>query len=96
VHVVYVGDASQSYDVFDFTLDRGCDGSKRFQKGHNQVLLADAYGGYNGVVAGEPDHARWMLRSQSERTHLSQDRCVTMILNGHARNPELSASGLSH
>ena len=49
---VYVGDSSQPYNVFDFTLDRGRDGPKRFLKDYNQVLLADAYGGYNGVVAG--------------------------------------------
>jgi hypothetical protein len=36
----------------DFTLNRGRDGSKYFLKDYNQVLLADAYGGYNGVVAG--------------------------------------------
>jgi transposase len=49
---VYVGDSSQPYNVFDFTLDRGRDGPKRFLKDYQQVLLADAYGGYNGVVAG--------------------------------------------
>jgi transposase len=49
---VYVGDASQPYNIFDFTLDRGRDGPKRFLKDYNQVLVADAYGGYNGVVAG--------------------------------------------
>jgi transposase len=49
---VYVGDASQPYNVFDFTLDRGRDGPLRFLKDYNQVLVADAYGGYNGVVAG--------------------------------------------
>jgi hypothetical protein len=33
-----------------------------------------------------------MLRNlfSSERTHLSQDRRVIIILNGHVRNPELS------
>ena len=49
---VYVGDASQPYNVFDFTLDRSRDGPLRFLKNYDQVLLADAYGGYNGVVAG--------------------------------------------
>jgi hypothetical protein len=33
-------------------LDRGRDGPKYFLKDYRQVLLADAYGGYNGVVAG--------------------------------------------
>src|ERR1700741_1559903 len=49
---VYVGDAAHPYNVFDFTLNRGRDGPKYFLKDYHQVLLADAYGGYNGVVAG--------------------------------------------
>ena len=49
---VYVGDDDYPYNVFDFTLNRGRDGPKYFLKDYNQVLLADAYGGYNGVVAG--------------------------------------------
>jgi transposase len=49
---VYVGDDAHSYNVFDFTLNRGRDGPKYFLKDYRQVLLADAYGGYNGVVAG--------------------------------------------
>ena len=47
-----MGDAAHPYNVFDFTLSRGRDGPKYFLKGYNQVLLADAYGGYDGVVAG--------------------------------------------
>ena len=49
---VYVGDDAHPYNVFDFTLSRGRDGPKYFLKDYNQVLLADAYGGYDGVVAG--------------------------------------------
>jgi hypothetical protein len=49
---VYVGDTSQPYNVFDFTLDRSRDGPLRFLKDYDQVLVADAYGGYNGVVTG--------------------------------------------
>jgi len=49
---VYVGDESFPYNVFDFTLNRGRDGPRYFLKEYRQVLLADAYGGYNGVVAG--------------------------------------------
>jgi transposase len=47
---VYVGDETDPYNVFDFTLNRGRDGPARFLQDYNQVLLADAYGGYNGVV----------------------------------------------
>ncbi|WP_321475969.1 IS66 family transposase [uncultured Paludibaculum sp.] len=47
-----MGDDDHAYNVFDFTLNRGRDGPKHFLKDYRQVLLADAYGGYNGVVAG--------------------------------------------
>jgi transposase len=49
---VYVGDPEHPYNVFDFTLNRGRDGPQQFLKEYQQILLADAYGGYNGVVAG--------------------------------------------
>jgi transposase len=49
---VYVGDEAGPYNVFDFTLHRGREGPKYFLKDYRKVLLADAYGGYNGVVAG--------------------------------------------
>jgi hypothetical protein len=49
---VYVGDEANPFNVFDFTLSRGRDGPKCFLRDYNQVLLADGYGGYNGVVAG--------------------------------------------
>jgi transposase len=39
-------------NAFDFTMDRGRDGPKRFLKDYGQLLLADGYAGYNGVVAG--------------------------------------------
>jgi transposase len=39
---VYVGDASQPYNIFDFTLDRRRAGPKRFLNGYNHVLVADA------------------------------------------------------
>jgi len=49
---VYVGDEANPYKVFDFTLNRGRDGRKYFLRDYQQVLLADGYGGYDGVVAG--------------------------------------------
>src|SRR6476646_2545942 len=49
---VYLGDESNPYNVFDFTLSRGRDGPMSFLKDFNQTLLADAYGGYDGVVVG--------------------------------------------
>jgi len=47
---VYVGDTAHPYNVFDFTLNRGRDGPKYFLGDYREVLLADAYGGYDGVV----------------------------------------------
>ena len=49
---VYVGDEAHAYNIFDFTLNRGRDGPKYFLGDYQQVLLADGYGGYDGVVAG--------------------------------------------
>ncbi|HVA64747.1 MAG TPA: IS66 family transposase [Terriglobales bacterium] len=62
---VYLGDREHPYNVFDFTLNRGRDGPARFLGDYAGTLLADAYGGYNGVVvsnqlrrAGCHAHAR--------------------------------------
>jgi len=49
---VYLGDAANPYNVFDFTLSRSRDGPAKFLAGYRQTLLADAYGGYDGVVVG--------------------------------------------
>jgi transposase len=47
---VYIGDQANPYNCFDFTLGRGRDGPATFLKEYKQTLLADAYGGYDGVV----------------------------------------------
>src|SRR6202042_2794494 len=55
---VYVGDEHNPYNVFDFTLGRGRDGPVKFLGNYGstsspqakQTLLADGYGGYDGVV----------------------------------------------
>lgn len=47
---VYVGDEDNPYQVFDFTLSRSRDGPQQFLKEYKGTLLADAYGGYDGVV----------------------------------------------
>ena len=57
---VYIGDEHNPYNVFDFTLGRGRDGPMTFLKDFGstssprgqQTLLADGYGGYDGVVVG--------------------------------------------
>ena len=46
---VYLGDEDHPYNIFDFTLSRSRDGPATFLKNYNQVLLADAYGGYEGI-----------------------------------------------
>jgi transposase len=62
---IYQGDEDHPYNIFDFTLSRSRDGPARFLKNYNQVLLADAYGGYDGICvekqilqAGCWSHAR--------------------------------------
>jgi transposase len=47
---VYLGDESNPYNVFHFTVSRSRDGPKVFLKDYHQTLLADGYGGYDGVV----------------------------------------------
>ena len=49
---VYIGDPEHPYNVFDFTLEGSREGPKHFLKDYSQVLLADAYGGYDGIVVG--------------------------------------------
>jgi transposase len=49
---VYVGDAANPYNIFQFTISRSRDGPAAFLKNYKQTLLADAYGGYDGVVVG--------------------------------------------
>jgi hypothetical protein len=49
---VYVGDDEHPYNIFDFTLGRSRDGPAGFLKGYRGTLLADAYGGYDGIVVG--------------------------------------------
>lgn len=62
---IYRGDEEHPYNVFDFTRSRSRDGPAKFLAGYNQVLLADAYGGYEGICleggmtqAGCWSHAR--------------------------------------
>jgi transposase len=46
---VYVGDQANPYNLFDFTLSRSRDGPAQFLKNYNQTIVADAYGGYDGI-----------------------------------------------
>jgi hypothetical protein len=62
---IYQGDEEHPYNLFDFTLSRSRDGPALFLKKYDQILLADAYGGYEGICiekemiqAGCWSHAR--------------------------------------
>ena len=46
---VYVGDQANPYNLFDFTLSRSRDGPAQFLKEYKQTIVADAYGGYDGI-----------------------------------------------
>jgi len=47
---IYQGDEAHPYNVFEFTESRQRDGPARFLKDFRGTLLADAYGGYDGIV----------------------------------------------
>jgi transposase len=72
---VYIGDEHNPYNLLDFTLSRNRDGPARFLAGYRQTLVADGYGGYDGVVvcnditrAGCWAHARRKL-VDAEKSH---------------------------
>lgn len=50
---VYVGDVAHPLTVFDYTPSRSRDGPREFLKGWSGFLQADAFGGYDGIYAGD-------------------------------------------
>jgi transposase len=50
---VYLGDGDHPYTVFTFTASRSRDGPREFLRGWSGHLQADAFGGYDGIYAGE-------------------------------------------
>jgi transposase len=54
---VYLGDPAHPYTVFTYTASRSRDGPMQFLKGWGEdrpvYLQADAFGGYDGIYAGE-------------------------------------------
>jgi transposase len=50
---IYQGDESHPYNVFEFTVSRTRDGPATFLKDFRNTLLADAYGGYDGIVLNQ-------------------------------------------
>jgi hypothetical protein len=75
---VYVNDAGHPYNVFDFTPGRNRDGPMTFLKGFSQTLLADAYGGYDGVVVGN-DIARAGCWAHARRKFIDAERAHPAI-----------------
>ena len=90
---IYHGDETGPYNVFDFTVSRGRDGPKRFLAEFSGVLLADAYGGYDGIVldrdlprAGCWSHARRKF-VQAEKTAPELARRILRLIDG--QGPEV-------
>lgn len=84
---IYQGDASQPYNVFAFTLSRKRDGPETFLKDFRGTLLADAYGGYDGIVlakellrAGCWAHARRKF-VENEKAAPQVARAILRVIN---------------
>jgi transposase len=83
---IYRGDVAHPYNVFDFTLSRSRDGPAKFLAGYKEVLLADAYGGYEGICleggiiqAGCWSHARRKLVDSRELLPAIGDAALELI-----------------
>jgi transposase len=50
---VYLGDHDHPQTVFTYTASRSRDGPREFLRGWSGYLQADAFGGYDGIYAGE-------------------------------------------
>jgi transposase len=51
---VYLGDAANPYNVFDYTASRSREGPDEFLNGFRGYLQADAFGGYDGIYLTKP------------------------------------------
>ena len=85
---VYLGDESNPYNIFHFTVSRSRDGPKLFLKDYRQTLLADGYGGYDGIVldnelprAGCWSHARRKV-VDAEATAPELARTILRLVHG--------------
>ena len=83
---IYRGDDDHPYNVFDFTQSRSRDGPAEFLKGYNETLLADAYGGYDGICieggirqAGCWAHARRKFVDNREAAPAIADEALNLI-----------------
>ena len=85
---IYRGDDAHPYNVFDFTISRARDGPAKFLKDFRSILLADAYGGYDGIVldqelprAGCWAHARRKF-VDIEAAAPESARAILRLING--------------
>ncbi len=96
---IYRGDDAHPYNVFAFTESRKRDGPAQFLKDFRGTLLADAYGGYDGIVlsqelprAGCWAHARRKF-VDNEKAAPEVARAILRLINGlfklEARLPDL-------
>jgi hypothetical protein len=74
---IYLGDWANPYNIFDFTLSRSRDGPALFLKDYNQTIVADAYGGYDGIVI--------VRRTASSRRRAEWSRCRHEHRHDHNR-----------
>ena len=68
---VYVGDATNPYNVFDFTVNRKRDGPQSFLADFHGYLHADAFSGYDALYLPSP---------RADRAPILEVAC-----NAHAR-----------
>jgi len=85
---IYRGDDTHPYNVFAFTESRKRDGPTAFLKDFRGTLLADAYGGYDGIVleqelprAGCWAHARRKF-VDSEKAGPEVARAILKLIKG--------------
>lgn len=100
---VYVGDEANPYNVFDFTPGRGRDGPMTFLKDFRQTLLADGYGGYDGVVVGNDltragcwAHARRKFVDAEKTAPAIAREAVGLIARLYAIEAKAKERALSH
>ncbi len=98
---VYVGDDANPYDVFHFTQSRSRDGPMKFLESFKGTLLADGYGGYDGVVVGnDPTRAgcwaharRKFVEAEKSHPQIAKD---AVELNGRLYDVERRAKEMTH
>lgn len=76
---IYQGDEAQPYNVFDFTVSRARDGPAQFLKDFRGTLLADAYGGYDGIVLHQ-DLPRAGCWAHARRKFVEAERAAPAVV----------------